>query len=374
MASVRRVIYAPEICAGACLLFSYTAATDRSFRLRHHGSAGSIEIIPEHCAGYVTTDWIRSRIRREQVADHVSFEKATFWTDRLTEYGQEWIGPAAGEPVFDPTHFPAVPTGGRTPCAPGNALSRFPLLDMDLLLSSPKGRKPQDLHRMTTSPNSEDYVTWALVCAWKRCGPEWWRAILTLAADQAGGLDPQLFGGEVPEVKPWLRLASPPGYEELSRARMAASSDLTLSTRAQDPRAVEGESEIDLAFVSPRYVVFVESKLGSDLSMCTTYDPSRNQLVRSIDCALEYGCSRPTAVWMFVRDVAATRLYTALVDDYRRDPRQLHRLLPHRSLEEVEGISSRLAVITWEALLGTLCLNDEDATLMEVLDEVRRRL
>src|SRR5687767_277878 len=108
MASVRRVIYAPEICANACLLFSYTSALERSFRLRHHGPAGSVEIRPDHCADYVTTDWIRSRIVREQVADRKKFDQASFWRDRLIGYAENWLGSGAGEPTFNAMHFPGV--------------------------------------------------------------------------------------------------------------------------------------------------------------------------------------------------------------------------------------------------------------------------
>jgi hypothetical protein len=227
---------------------------------------------------------------------------------------------------------------------------------------------------MMTSANSEDYVTWALVCAWRRCRPAWWPAIVQLAAAQAPGLEAQLFSSCVPTVKPWLRLASPEAYERLSRVRMAGSPDLTLSARAEDPRPVEGESEIDLAFVSPAFLVYVEAKLGSDISLSTKYDPTRNQIARTIDCALEQASGVPVAVWMFVRDAAQSRLYMTLIDDYRRDPAQLHALLPHRSLADVEAVCSRLAVITWDALLGALCLDTDDAAVREVLGEVRRRL
>ncbi|MGV3722557.1 MAG: hypothetical protein ACO1SX_16745 [Actinomycetota bacterium] len=325
MASVRRIIYAPELCADACLLFSFTSASDRSFRLRHHGPSGSVELGPEHCAAYVTTAWIRSRIRREAVAERVTFEYAGFWRSHLLEYAACWLGARSGAPTFAGVHFPALRPVSSEEGPGGDALgaTQFPFLDFDRLRASAKGRKPVDLARMTHSPQSEDYVTWALVCAWRRCRPEWWSTLVQLAAKQAPGLDPQQFGAsgpEPPEVRPWLPLASPDAYEQLSRARLAASSDPHLAARATDPRPVEGESEIDLAFVSPAFVVFVEAKLGADLSLSTKYDPSRNQLVRNVDCALEHAAVRPAAVWLFVRDTGPSRLYTSLVDDYRREP------------------------------------------------------
>ncbi len=375
MAAVRRVIFAPELCPNACLLFSYTAGLERSFRLRHHGGSGSREIRPEQCAAHLTTDWIRAHCRRERVADRVSFDDAGFWKGRLREYDREWIGEAAERPDLNTDHLPALgPTRTPSLSSAGALRSEFPFLDDDVLLASTKGAKPQDLERMRSSRNSEDYVTWALVCAWKRCRPEWWPSIVRLASNQAPGLDYDLFAGTLPEVRPWLCVRSPAGYERLSRERMAASSDTVLALRARDPRPVEGESEIDLAFLSNRYVVFVEAKLGSDVSHSTKYDPTRNQIVRNIDCALEQAGELPAAMWMFVKDTGPNRMYLSFVNDYRRDPGLLHRLLPHRDRKTVYTMASRLAVITWSDLLNALCLHTDEAEVRSVLNEVRGRL
>lgn len=382
MPSSRRVIYAPELCADACLLFSYSTATDRSFRLRHHGSRQSVEIRPEHCAAHVTTSWIRSQVRRDEAAAGSSFGDAGYWRARLTDYAQNWLGVSSGEATFNPAHI-----HGSIPCpdpmpllraafSAGAGVSgcRFPLADPQRLLSTVKGRKPQDLERIYTSRRSEDYVTWALVCAWRRCRPDWWKAVVELAAEQAPGVDTALFASEDPVVQPWLQQASPPEYERLSRSRMAASSDPSLSARAMDDRPVEGVSEIDLAFVGRSFRVFVEAKLDSDLSLATKYDPTRNQIARGVDCLIEHAGGLAAAWWMFVKDTEPSRLYTGLIQDYRRDPRLLHRLLPHRQLGEIEVICSRLAMITWDQLLRALCLERMDRDLAAVLDEVRDRL
>jgi hypothetical protein len=50
---------------------------------------------------------------------------------------------------------------------------------------------------------------------------------------------------------------------------------------------VEGNSEIDVVIESTSLLIDVEAKLDSDISMRTTYDPSRNQIVRNIDCVME---------------------------------------------------------------------------------------
>lgn len=60
---------------------------------------------------------------------------------------------------------------------------RFPMLDDDVLQSLPKARKPQDMERIYTSPNSEDWVTWNMVRALQRSNADdWWTGIVAAAA------------------------------------------------------------------------------------------------------------------------------------------------------------------------------------------------
>ena len=44
---------------------------------------------------------------------------------------------------------------------------------------------------------------------------------------------------------------------------------------------------MDTIFEGGGFLIFVEAKLGSDVSQRTTYDPLRNQIERNIDCAVE---------------------------------------------------------------------------------------
>jgi hypothetical protein len=116
---------------------------------------------------------------------------------------------------------------------------------------------------------------------------------------------------------------------------------------------VEGASEIDITLEGRGYLIYVEAKLGSDLSLTTTYDPERNQIARNIDCVLEYCGPRRPAFWMFVRDRAATRAYVQLMDRYRAAA-ELRRALPHREEARLAEIASGLAIITWAELLPLL--------------------
>ena len=66
--------------------------------------------------------------------------------------------------------------------------------------------------------------------------------------------------------------------------------------------------------------MYVEAKLGSDISMNTKYDPQRNQIVRNIDCLIENAGERLPIFWMLVRDEAPERAYVQLMKNYKADP------------------------------------------------------
>ena len=99
---------------------------------------------------------------------------------------------------------------------------------------------------------------------------------------------------------------------------------------------MEGPSEIDLVLSGNGYLIFVEAKLDSDISLRTTYDPARNQILRNIDCLLEEAGDRTPRFWMLAKDRHSTRAYMQLLADYRRDPAAVHALLPHRAPDQIQ--------------------------------------
>ena len=248
----------------------------------------------------------------------------------------------------------------------------FPILDEALLLSLPKANKAQDLERMYTSPNSEDWVTWNMMRALSRApGSEWWPGVVAAARADAGPSERWDPLAGVPTVELWRTVAPPPAYEAASRERMATSHDLAWQERATNPRQVEGHTEVDLVFDGDDYLVFVEAKLHSDISPGTTYDPDRNQIVRNIDCLIEQAGDREPFFWMLVHDREPAWTYVQLVDKYRRSPAELHELLPHRDLPTLEAICETLALITWSDLLPLLSGTPDVA---DVAMELRRRI
>lgn len=235
-------------------------------------------------------------------------------------------------------------------------------------MSSPKARKRGDIERILHSENSEDYVTWnffqLLGSVPAAC---WWPELLKLTG--VTSLDP----ADTPAVRLWQTTAAPRAYEALSRERMRTSDNLAWCKRSFDMGPVEGPSEIDITFEGQGYIVFVEAKLGSDVSLTTTYDPERNQIARNIDCVLEICGKRRPIFWMFVRDRQPVRAYTQLMDRYRTVP-ELRRSVPHRALARLAEIASGLAVVTWSELLALLAGPARTGMETEVERELRRRV
>ncbi|MCL1598886.1 MAG: hypothetical protein M3094_06860 [Actinomycetia bacterium] len=253
-----------------------------------------------------------------------------------------------------------------------NTPRTYPILDEDLLLSMPKAQKPQDMERILTSPNSEDWVTWNLMRALQRSpGDDWWSGVVAAAEADARHSARWSVLEEPPTVELWRTVPSPSAYEAASRQRMATSENAEWRTRAENRRAVEGSTEVDLLFDGADYLVFVEAKLRSDISPSTTYDLDRNQIVRNIDCVIEEAGDREPFFWMLVRDRSTERLYMQVLDRYRVDPSELHRLLPHRDPAVLDAIIETIAVITWEDLLPFI---PNSVGLSDTVAELTRRV
>lgn len=172
------------------------------------------------------------------------------------------------------------------------------------------------------------------------------------------------------------RVKAPSAYEQSSRERMRRSGDAVLFARACDPKPVEGESEIDAVISTNRHLIFIEAKLGSDISTRTTYDSSRNQIARNIDCLLESASGREAYFWMLARDSSSGRMYSQLLNHYRANPDLLARLLPHRDAAAVRRVCKCVAVILWRDLKDYVLedLAYDSGEISSVKRELRRRV
>ena len=191
--------------------------------------------------------------------------------------------------------------------------TRFPFVDLDQLRAHPKACKGEDLKRILCSRQSEDWLTWNVLRAIQHRA-SWWPVLVSLAKGNALELDDSVASGRSPTVDLWRRVLTPPAYEHASRRRMANSSRAEWQKRADNPRPVEGQTEVDIVFEGIEYLVFVEAKLSSPVSLETTYDPLRNQIIRNIDCAIEEAGGRQPLFWMFVKDRQPQFSYSEIID------------------------------------------------------------
>lgn len=248
----------------------------------------------------------------------------------------------------------------------------FPFVDLERLRSHPKANKPSDLHRILKSPQSEDWVTWNVLQAIQRREPaSWWPELVSLANSHAPALDDSLAYSSPPVIDLWRTVPTPPEYERVSRLRMASSDKAEWRKRAQNPKPVEGPTEVDAALNGDDYLIFVEAKLGSDISERTTYDPLRNQIVRNIDCVIECAGDRRPYFWMFVKDRKPKLMYSDIICRYRSDPRTLKMEMPHRDPAVLACIVQEIAMVEWRELLPLL---PDTPELSDVLAELRRRV
>ena len=357
--ATRRLIYAPEICAGSVLHFAYQSTDDRSFCLRlYRGSGGPEEYRQDDFAEEVTNRYLLARVQREWAAEAVPLTDHPFWHGRIAALNRQVLGHAG-----DPTAALLLP--GRStrdrrageelmamPVSPAAAEPDYPSLDLPLLLRHPKARKPQDLHRIYTSRNSEDWVTWNVTRLWERAGTAaWWRALLGKARQGNPGLELEYDAEDLPTLTPWLAVNTPSSYEHASRLRLRSSTDPQHRERAEVSRPVEGESEIDLVLEGRRFLVFAEAKLHSDISLRTTYDPDRNQIVRNIDCLLDRVGPRVPCFWMLVRDAVEHRHFARVLREYQETPERLYGALPHRPERQLEQVRRNLVILEWRDLL-----------------------
>jgi hypothetical protein len=251
----------------------------------------------------------------------------------------------------------------------------FPVLNLQQLLDLPKGHKPQDMKRILGSPNSEDWVTWNFFqVLLKKYPNEWWAHFSSAARRRNPHLTFTVDDRSLPTPRLWSLVPSPSEYEAQSRARMLKSGNTEWASRAVVAEPVEGPSEIDIIFDHDQFLVYVEAKLGSDVSMNTTYDPQRNQIIRNIDCLIANAGNRKPIFWLLVKDEAPTREYVRLIRNYGADPSALVRDLPHRDAGTLRGIAQNLAILLWSDFRELVCAPDRDPETAAVQREWERRI
>jgi hypothetical protein len=359
----RWLIFVPEINPRTFVFFYFKGGSGRSWSVRDYlGPAPSVRYARDFPPSWTPKVILGMADRRgcfAVPAPTMDTNDVGFWRRQIEGLNREHLG-------IEPTPVTAAPSG-EVPA------TLFPILDLDLLFSLPKAGKREDMQRILTSPRSEDYVTWNLARLLDMVpAVHWWPALVGLVEAQGG--TQRLDTTDLPALGLWHLVPSPRQYEQASRDRLLHSDNPEWRARAQQAEPVEGTSEIDLTLSGAGYLVFVEAKLDSDISLRTTYDPARNQILRNIDCLLEQAGDRTPRFWMLTKDRHPTRAYMQLLADYRQQPQAVHGLLPHRSFEQIEDVIRTVAVVTWAEVISLLPHPPSDGPEQAVLDELRRRL
>ena len=101
--------------------------------------------------------------------------------------------------------------------------------------------------------------------------------------------------------------------------------------------AFEGFTEVDCCLETDDFVLFVEGKRTEDVSGEVSWWPTRNQVIRNLDCANDYANGQEYYV-MVMCDQAAER----------PNARMLEQSLPHRTPQERREFERRyLGHVTW---------------------------
>ena len=281
----RRMIFIPDVHPRSFVFFFERGNSGASWSIRDYSVRNRVKEYGPRDFRW-SADEIHHKAQHSLDAPTHHTDDLTFWHQHTNECNERYLGSLSSTPP--------VPTATQTrPQSAPLSNGVIPVLNLQQLLDLPKGRKPQDMERILHSPNSEDWVTWNFFQLMLGQYPDgWWGHILGAALRRNPARVFAFDDRSLPVSIFWKLVRSPSEYEAQSRTRMLASGNPDWVARAKAPEPVEGSSEIDIVFEHDEFLVFIEAKLGSDVSMSTSYDPQRNQIVRNIDCLIARSASK----------------------------------------------------------------------------------
>ena len=126
-----------------------------------------------------------------------------------------------------------------------------------------------------------------------------------------------------------------------------ATVKIDLWKSVEPPRSItdfqkdEGNSEVDIIIESEKFVWFIEAKYKSDISMRTTNNENRDQLLRNIDVGSLYSGIHDFYFSLLYFDEEETKNGIDRIELYSNiSAREFKTMLPHRSdnMENIKGI------------------------------------
>lgn len=164
------------------------------------------------------------------------------------------------------------------------------------------------------SENSEDAMTWNVFRTLQKLDPDMWL--------------PDLFENTFGEI----------------RHDLVTNMKISLWKKLNPPPALpvpEGDTEVDVMLENDHYVWCIEVKYKSDISISTTHDQRRNQVLRTIDVGSYYAEGKNFYFSLLILDEKFSPNGKRLTEKYGNHPELLTALLPHRGgcLKNLKGIS-----------------------------------
>jgi hypothetical protein len=192
----------------------------------------------------------------------------------------------------------------------------------DPIFAEMRGKKLDHLR----SINSEDAITWNVFRSLRQIDPEMWLPKLWESA----------FDVPLPEdlnfsLTLWKSIPPPP---ELP--------------------ATEGPSEIDVVIETDSWVWFIEAKYRSDISMRTTNDSTRDQIIRNLDVGSYYaGSNRHFYFSLLTLNDQTSPCGIKKLKKYRDDDFNLVR---QRLMHRADGLKNlhKIGRLTWSQLAEIL--------------------
>ena len=194
------------------------------------------------------------------------------------------------------------------------------------------GLAGKKLDKMRSS-NSEDVLTWNVFKSLAQIDPKYWLPKLFEKAFEA-----KFSYDTLSKIDLWKSIDPPPSITDF-----------------QDD---EGNSEIDIIIESKKFVWFIEAKYKSDISLRTTNNENRDQLLRNIDAGSYYSGVRDFYFSLLYFDEEKTKVGIERIElYYNLSIDNLKTMLPHRTdkMDNVKGIGK----IKWLDLNHNYnCTND----------------
>jgi hypothetical protein len=176
-----------------------------------------------------------------------------------------------------------------------------------------RGKKIEHLR----SSNSEDALTWNYFKSLREINPEAWLPRLFEYSFNNGYIYPL----DNISINLWKNVSAPPSITEIQKD--------------------EGDSEIDIIIESNQFVWFLEAKYTSDISLNTTNNENRDQIIRNIDVGSYYAGVKDFYFSLIYFDENKSKVGIGKIAEYKNlKSDELKKILPHRhdSLENIKGI------------------------------------